>query len=99
MASNFSDISGTKTPDGTAAPPVSKREKQNPKKAKSTAGNEGYKTKECKVIGYNKRTGTLDIMFDKYGIRIKDIKDFSGGPAVTVKYKGEIGCHGFECRL
>lgn len=57
-----------------------------------------YKTKECKVISYNKRNNTLDIKFDGYGIRIKDVKDFSGD-TVEVKYKGEIGKPNFEYKL
>ena len=57
-----------------------------------------YKEKECKVIGYNKVTNSLDISFDGYGIRIKDVKDFIGD-TVTVKYKGEIGKPNFVYKL
>lgn len=59
---------------------------------------EEFKEKECKVIAYNKRTNTLDVKFDKYGIRIKDVKDFSGD-VVIIKYKGEIGKPNFEYKL
>jgi hypothetical protein len=57
-----------------------------------------YKTKECKVIAYNNRNCTLDVKFDNYGVRIKDVKDFSGN-IVIVKYKGEIGKPNFEYKL
>lgn len=57
-----------------------------------------FKEKECKVISYNKILGTLDIKFDEYGIRIKDVKDFSGN-TVIVKYKGEIGKSNFEYKI
>lgn len=57
-----------------------------------------YKEKECKVIFYNKRTNTLDIKFDNYGVRIKDVKDFSGD-TIIIKYKGEIGKTNFEYKL
>ena len=57
-----------------------------------------YKEKECKVIGYNKIINSLDISFDGYGIRIKNVKDFSGD-TVIVKYKGEIGKPNFEYKL
>ena len=69
-----------------------------PKKPKNNFKNNGFKTKECKVIAYNKRTNTLDVKFDGYGIRIKDVKDFIGN-AVEVKYKGEIGKPNFEYKL
>jgi len=69
-----------------------------PKKPKNNFKNNGFKTKECKVIAYNKRTNTLDVKFDGYGIRIKDVKDFSGD-TVEVKYKGEIGKSNFEYKL
>lgn len=57
-----------------------------------------FKEKKCKVIAYNKRTETLDVRFDSYGIRIKNVKDFNGDIA-TIKYKGEIGKPNFEYKL
>lgn len=57
-----------------------------------------FKEKECKVIRYNKFAKTLDIKFDGYGIRFKDVKDFSGN-TVIIKYKGEIGKPNFEYKL
>lgn len=69
-----------------------------PKKTKNNFKNTGFKTKECKVIAYNKRTNTLDVNFDSFGIRIKDVGNFNGD-IVTVKYKGEIGKSNFEYKL
>lgn len=69
-----------------------------PKKPKNNFKNNGFKTKVCKVIAYNKRTNTLDVKFDGYGIRIKDVKDFSDN-TVELKYKGEIGKSNFEYKL
>lgn len=69
-----------------------------PKKPKNNFKNNGFKTKVCKVIAYNKRTNTLDVKFDGYGIRIKDVKDFSCN-TVELKYKGEIGKSNFEYKL
>lgn len=71
---------------------ISKKDKYIPK-------NTGFKQKECKVIAYNKRTGTLDVMFGNYGIRVNNVKGFPGSPSVGIKYKGEIGKPGFEYRL
>lgn len=67
--------------------------KIQPKKSRND-----FKTKECNVIAYNKITNTLDINFDGYGIRIKDVADFTGD-TVTIKYKGEIGKSNFEYKL
>ncbi len=68
------------------------------KKLKSNLRKDEFKTKECPVISYNKHSNTLDIMFDKYGIRIKNVKEFIGN-IVNVKYKGEIGKPNFEIAL
>ena len=69
-----------------------------PKKPKNNFKNYGFKIKECKVIAYNKHSNTLDVKFDGYGIRIKDVKDFSGD-TVELKYNGEIGKPNFEYKL
>lgn len=69
-----------------------------PKKPRTILKNSGFKNKECKVIAYNKHANTLDIKFDSYGVRIRDVKKFNGD-IVTVKYKGEIGKPNFECKL
>lgn len=63
---------------------------------KKQRGN--FKTMECKVISYNKNSRTLDVKFNKYGIRIKDV-DFNDGDSVTVKYKGEIGKPNFIYKI
>lgn len=68
------------------------------KKQKANIKKDDYKYKECKVINYNKYTKTLDILFDRFGIRIFDVENFSGSTAV-VKYKGEIGKPDFNYKL
>ena len=60
---------------------------------------EDYKVKECKVMRYNKNTKTLDVRFDKYGIRLKDIDDVEINDTVLVKYKGEIGKSDFSIKI
>lgn len=57
-----------------------------------------FKEKTCDVIAYNKRNKTLDVRFDGYGIRIKNVEDFNDSVAV-IKYKGEIGKPNFEYKL
>ena len=58
------------------------------------------KEKECGVINYNSTLNTMDINFDGYGIRIRDVKYFSTPPTtVSVKYKGEIGQPDFSIKL
>lgn len=57
-----------------------------------------FKEKTCNVIAYNKSENTLDVKFDNFGIRIKNVKDFNGN-TVSVKYKGEIGKPNFEYKL
>lgn len=84
-------IEETETKEASAIKRLSNKPKNNFK-------NNGFKTKVCKVIAYNKRTNTLDIKFDEYGIRIKNVKSFNGDVA-TVKYKGEIGKSNFEYKL
>lgn len=71
------------------------KDESTKKKLKTNLRKDEFKTKECPVISYNKHSNTLDIMFDKYGIRIKNVKDFIGN-IVNVKYKGEIGKPNFE---
>ena len=53
---------------------------------------EDFKEKECKVIRYDNSTKSLDINFDGYGIRIRNVKfSYNNDVIVNVKYKGEIG--------
>lgn len=70
-----------------------------PKKAKRQPPKIDYKSKTCHVIYYDKRFKTLDIMFDNYGIRIKNVKDFTEEDTINIKYKGEIGKSNFEIKL
>lgn len=72
--------------------------KKSEKKSKQSLKKEDFKTKKCKVISYNHKTGVLDILFDSYGLRLKGIKEFRGTFAM-VKYNGEIGKPGFEIKL
>ena len=57
-----------------------------------------FKEKECRVISYNKHSKTLDIMFDNYGIRLKNIETFTEN-TINIKYKGELGRPDFEIKL
>lgn len=57
-----------------------------------------FNQKECEVIAYDGRLKVLDVRFGKYGIRIKDVENFTGNTAI-VKYKGEIGSPNFEYQL
>lgn len=70
-----------------------------PKKPKNNFKKIEYKTKRCSVISYSNITKNLDVKFDKYGIRIKNVNDFNGDKFVEIKYKGEIGKPNFEYRL
>lgn len=60
--------------------------------------NVNFKIMKCKVISYNKFNNTLDVVFGKYGIRIKNVKSFDGN-VVNIKYKGEIGKPNFEYKI
>lgn len=67
-------------------------------KARSKKYRDDFHKKECKVIRYNKAKKTLDVYFDTYGIRLKDVENFPGD-SVIVKYKGEIGKPNFKVGL
>jgi len=70
------------------------------KKSKLISTNKNYKIMKCKVISYNKNSNILDILFNKYGIRIKDVKNFDNNlNTVNIQYKGEIGKPNFEYKL
>lgn len=58
-----------------------------------------FKEKKCKVISFNKQDKTLDVIFDKFGIRIKNVTYFNDSTFVTVLYRGEIGKPNFEYKL
>lgn len=57
-----------------------------------------FKEKECDVIACNKKEKTLDVNFDGFGIRIKNVDGFIGDKAL-IKYKGEIGKPNFIYKL
>lgn len=57
-----------------------------------------FKEKRCEVINYNNHLKTLDIRFDGYGIKIKNIEDCNED-FITVQYKGEIGKPGFSLKV
>lgn len=59
-----------------------------------------FKEKNCEVINYNKHAKTLDIKFNEYGIRIKNVDSFnSNNGFAIVKYKGEIGKSNFVVKV
>ena len=58
-----------------------------------------YKEKECKVLRFNKKEKTIDIMFDKYGVKLRTAMDNYDAKTITVKYKGKIGTKDFEIKL
>lgn len=58
----------------------------------------GYKTKKCKVLGFNPKDKSIDVLFDNYGIRIYHAQKHDG-ETIDVKYKGEIGSKNFEYKL
>lgn len=57
-----------------------------------------FKEKLCPVLNYNKRLKILDIVFDGYGIRLKDVDDFCG-ETVMIKYKGTLGKQNFQIKI
>lgn len=57
-----------------------------------------FNQKKCEVISYDSKLNVLDLKFDKYGIRIKNVENFTGNDAI-VQYKGEIGTSNFEYQL
>lgn len=69
------------------------RRKANSEKIKSE-----YSSKKCIVFNYNQKTRSLDVKFDKYGIRIRNASPPTTD-SVMVKYKGNIGCPDFECMV
>lgn len=60
--------------------------------------SERYKNMKCKVLFYNDSTKELDVDFNGYGIRLKDVAK-NVDEYVTIKYRGEIGCSNFSCKL
>ena len=68
-----------------------------PKKPKNNLKN-GFKEKRCNVIDYDRKAKTLDVKFNGYGIRIKDVEEFDGDFAI-IKFKGEIGKPNFQYKF
>lgn len=69
------------------------------KKSKPLA-NKNYKVMKCKVISYNKKTNTLDVLVHGYGIRLKNVENFDNtSDTVDIQYKGEIGKPNFEYKI
>ena len=77
-------------------PSKSKNKRQNDKKAYKV--RDTFKTKACKVIKYEEKFKTLDVLFDGFGLRFNNVKSFSGDTA-EVQYKGTIGKSDFEYSL
>lgn len=69
-------------------------------KTRSRKSKEDFKEKECKVIRYDNYTKSLDINFDGYGIRIRNVdSSYNNNSIVKVKYKGEIGKPNFIVKV
>lgn len=69
------------------------------KKSKPLA-NKNYKLKNCKVIFHNKNNNTLDVLFNGYGIRVKNVHNFDNtNDTVDIQYRGEIGKSNFEYKI
>lgn len=59
-----------------------------------------FKEKECEIISYNQNTKSLDVKFDGYGIRIKNVESFhNNSTMVKIKYKGNIGMPDFVMKV
>ena len=71
---------------------------EEPKKTKTKKPT--LKNKECKVLRFNNKNKTLDIMFDEFGLHFNGVKnDYSNVETVNVKYKGTIGKANFSYQL
>lgn len=69
---------------------------EKPLKSHSRKQKEEFNEKVCEIICYNQHQKTLDIKFDEYGIRIKNVESFNKtGTTIKIKYKGTIGTPGF----
>lgn len=73
---------------------------EKPKRKKTVSTNkEDFKAKVCRVILYNDPTKELYVVFDGYGISIKNVESYDGSKSVSVKYTGEIGSADFSCKV
>lgn len=57
-----------------------------------------FKQKTCRVLRYNKDFKELDIDFEGYGLKIKDVDECNSN-TVVVDYHGEIGTPLFTYKL
>lgn len=81
--------------DGTENAIVEDTESVSKKNSRRKSNNQ---IKKCKVIEYVKKTRTLRLLFDNYGIEIKDV-DEPTTDTVDVKYVGKIGSPNFTFTL
>lgn len=75
------------------------RKKSVSKIVEEVVSKQEVKTKVCSVISYNESTKELYVVFNGYGISIKNVESFDGSKSVSVKYTGEIGSADFDCKL
>lgn len=68
-------------------------------KSRSRRLKNNLKEKKCEVIKYDKKNKILDIKFDSYGIRLKNVESFYNNNYIIIKYKGEIGKANFIVQL
>ena len=57
------------------------------------------KTKKCKIIGYDKKNNVLRIIFDKYGVEVKNVKQAPISDSVVVEYNSYIGKSDFSFKI
>lgn len=70
-------------------------------KTRSRKSREEFIEKECEVIYYDSHKKTLDIKFNKYGVRIRNVEliDNKDHATIKIKYKGEIGKPNFIIKV
>lgn len=69
-------------------------------KARCRKSKDDFKEKECEIISYNQHTKMLDVKFNNYGIRIKNVESFyNNGSTIKIKYKGTIGNSDFVVKV
>lgn len=94
MEDNMNNIQDNPKNDMPILPESEKKTTKND----SRKNKNSFKTIECRVLSYNKKSLDLDVNFNGYGIRIKNVKNFKGDTA-TLKYKGDIGQPNFDYKL
>lgn len=73
--------------------------KKEENKAHEETRTERYKIAKCKILSYNKKTKELDINYNGYGIRIKNVCNINDSDTIELKIKGEIGKPNFSYKL